>query len=131
MVMEEATFRVKIGFSNNPVRRCRELYSSGVPYPFHILHVWEVLNMREVETLIHNELILYRLNLKREFFDISEQYIDDIDFSLPDTINGLNGCNWLSNEIDGLLQKHRVEFRRWYLNHLESYYMDMRASKKK
>ena len=87
--------------------------------------------MREVEKLIHNELIFYRPNLRREFFYISERYIDDVDFSLPDIINGLNVCNRLSNEIDELLQKHKVEFRHWYLNDLESYDMDMRASKKK
>jgi hypothetical protein len=82
MMMEGAAHRLKIGYSNNPVRRCKELYSSGVPHPYNILHVWEVGDMASVEKLVHNELADYRPNPKRELFEVFEKYQDSVDYSL-------------------------------------------------
>ena len=61
---------VKIGFSENPERRCDELYTglTSVPYGFVIIDKVYVDNMKHYETTLHNLLIKYRVNSKREFF---------------------------------------------------------------
>ncbi len=130
MVMEEAAHRVKIGFTNNPVRRCRELYSSSSPHPYHILHVWEVNDMRSVEKLIHAELAHYRPNPRREFFEVSEIYKDEIDVSWPDVINGLSVHNKLASDIDEVLQRRGIKYLRWSVDSLEEYDYQMRRFKR-
>lgn len=129
MVMEEAAHRVKIGYSNNPVRRCKELYNSSSPHPYHILHVWEVADMRSAEKLIHKELADYRPNARREFFEVYQAYENEIDISWPDVINGLNVHNKLAQDIDGMLQQQGVKYERWYVNELEEYDYQMKISK--
>ncbi|OYO31344.1 hypothetical protein CD932_09590 [Janthinobacterium sp. PC23-8] len=129
MVMEEAAHRVKIGYSNNPVRRCKELYNSSSSHPYHILHVWEVADMHSVEKLIHKELAYYRPNPRREFFEVFEAYDNEIDISWPDVINGLNIHNKLSCDIDEILQKNGIKYERWYLDRLEEYDYQMRVFK--
>ena len=130
MVMEEAAHRVKIGRSNNPVRRCKELYTSGVPHPYHILHVWEVEDMFAVEKMVHKALKVYRPNGGREFFEVFQAYEDSIDYSLPEVINGLVVHIELASDIDKLLKKQDIEFRRWYLNQLEDYDYEMKVHQK-
>jgi len=131
MVMEEASHRIKIGYSNNPVRRCKELYSSGVPHPYHILHCWQVRDMVATEKLIHKELAAYRPNPSREFFEVFEKFPDSVDYTLPVVINGFIIHNELSLYIDNFLTKSGIEYNRWWLNDLESYDYTLRQNKRK
>lgn len=127
MMMEGDTSRLKIGYSNNPIRRSKELYSSGVPFPYHVLHTWSVRDMIVAEKIVHNSLRNYRNNPDREIFGVYEKFPDSIDYDLPDVINGLNVANELAYFIDQLFKSLGVEYSRWYLNDLETYHRNMGA----
>ena len=62
--------KVKMGFSDDPRARRKQLYTTGVPDPFDICCVVKVSDMRKAENLVH--LIHYksRHNEQREFFDL-------------------------------------------------------------
>lgn len=63
---------LKIGMTTtSPQQRNRELGSAtGVPTPFRLEYSLEVSNARRVEQVIHKELSAYRVNRRREFFEI-------------------------------------------------------------
>lgn len=63
---------IKIGMTTtSPLQRSGELGSAtGVPTPFTLEYALEVRNAREVEQLIHKELSEYRVNKRREFFEL-------------------------------------------------------------
>ncbi|HAS8241622.1 TPA: GIY-YIG nuclease family protein [Vibrio vulnificus] len=61
---------VKIGLSINPVARQKQLHSTGTAKPMYIHSVWEVLNMKEAETIAHEVMKGHRVNPKREFFHL-------------------------------------------------------------
>lgn len=79
---------VKIGYTNrNPYIRARELSNStGVPTPFKVYYSRKVKNGKETETILHEKLKNYRVNKKREFFNISPQKAKKI----LDSIHGKN-----------------------------------------
>jgi len=60
----------KIGYTNNPVRRAEELYSTGVPTKFVIEFVIKTTDGKGLEKIIHDKLKDYRHNSHREFFKI-------------------------------------------------------------
>lgn len=60
----------KIGFTNNPIRRAEELYSTGVPSNFVIEFIIKTPHGKLLEKIIHNKLKNYRNNAHREFFRI-------------------------------------------------------------
>ena len=62
--------KVKMGFSDDPRARRKQLYTTGVPDPFDVCCVVKVSDMRKAENLVH--LIHYksRTNEQREFFDL-------------------------------------------------------------
>lgn len=63
---------LKIGMTTtSPQQRNRELGSAtGVPTPFVLEYSLEVANARRVEQVIHKELSAYRVNRRREFFEM-------------------------------------------------------------
>jgi hypothetical protein len=63
----------KIGFTfyNDPNKRLKELYTTGVPSPFKIEIAKLVRNPSLKEKDIHNILKEYRHNPSREFFNVS------------------------------------------------------------
>lgn len=62
---------VKIGMtSKNPRDRLKELYTTGVPYPFHLLYEQRVKDPRHAEKLLHHKLASCRMSRQREFFQI-------------------------------------------------------------
>ncbi|MEX5748917.1 GIY-YIG nuclease family protein [Massilia sp. X63] len=127
MMMEGDASRLKIGYSNNPIRRSKELYSTGVPFPYHVLHAWSVRDMIAAEKIVHNALRDYRINPNREIFEVYEKFPDSIDYNLPDVINGLNIANELAYFINQLFDSLGVEYGRWYPNDLETYHRNMEA----
>lgn len=63
---------VKIGFTERQAPdRAAELYSTGVPLPFRVLHSWAVANAIATEKEVHSALAKYRVNSNREFFRLS------------------------------------------------------------
>jgi hypothetical protein len=50
--------------------RMKELYTSGVPVPFKCVYAAKVENIDEVERALHIAFSPYRLNPRREFFEI-------------------------------------------------------------
>jgi hypothetical protein len=61
----------KIGIAHNLEQRLKELYSTGVPYPFDCAFACEVNEYKTVETELHKLFDDYRINQAREFFSIS------------------------------------------------------------
>lgn len=60
---------VKIGMTGKaPASRLKELYTTGVPYPFQLHYAKRVKDPREVEKTLHHLFQAYRVSSKREFF---------------------------------------------------------------
>lgn len=59
---------VKIGFSDDVNRRCKELRSTGIPTKFEIEYWVAVRNAQHLERKVHKALAEYRINGDREFF---------------------------------------------------------------
>lgn len=60
---------VKIGFSDDVGRRCKELRSTGIPTKFSIEYWVAVRNAQKLERAVHKLLAAHRINGDREFFD--------------------------------------------------------------
>ena len=70
---------VKIGFTRatDIKMRIAELYTTGVPFPFHPEWVCRIKNAAEAERALHKAFKHNRVNKSREFFDIEpEQAIE-------------------------------------------------------
>jgi hypothetical protein len=69
----------KIGFTNTIDKtsedRAKELSNTSIPTPYKVLFDIKVNNPHKYEKIIHDKLIDFRINLKREFFKCS---IDNI-----------------------------------------------------
>ncbi|QYX30460.1 GIY-YIG nuclease family protein [Sphaerospermopsis torques-reginae] len=63
---------VKIGYTgkNDANTRIGQLYTTGVPVPFELEFACKVKNAEEVEKALHIAFSPYRINPKREFFQI-------------------------------------------------------------
>lgn len=62
---------LKVGWTtNNPNKRAQQLYTTGVPTPFHIEFIIKSRDGRSLESRIHSFLSSYRENNSREFFRI-------------------------------------------------------------
>ena len=66
---------VKIGKTTRETvsARLNELYSTGVPVPFECTYAGRVNDVSKVEQAFHQAFGPYRLNLKREFFEIEPE----------------------------------------------------------
>jgi hypothetical protein len=64
---------VKIGYTTGPDANARigQLYTTGVPVPFRLEYACRTQNPERVERALHEAFAPYRLNPKREFFQIS------------------------------------------------------------
>lgn len=81
---------IKIGFSDDPKRRAKELHSTSLPHPFEIAYAVPVYRAYELEQLVHKALDDYRVNNDREFFDCGvSMAINTIRAHLPDYSNAL------------------------------------------
>ena len=72
---------VKIGKTGRGVEtRLNDLYTTGVPLPFECAYAARVADMDKVEKAFHNAFGPYRVNPRREFFEIEpEQAIGLLD----------------------------------------------------
>lgn len=78
---------IKVGFSNNPIRRRSELHTTATARPHEIYYVWQVDNMKKAETAVHGFLEEHRVNPKREYFELFLFQEPDINFRCVDTMN--------------------------------------------
>lgn len=62
--------RIKVGLSVDPVERGRQLFSTGVPFPFFVYEAWAVTDMAFAERIAHSVLADHRVNNSREHFDV-------------------------------------------------------------
>ena len=74
----EGYARVKIGKTDNIPSRLKQLFNTSVPQPFDVYRALIVPNMDETETYIHKMLVKYRVNHRREFFDVPLDMIDNL-----------------------------------------------------
>jgi len=61
---------IKIGLSVDPVRRVRQLHSSGTAMPMYFQYVWYVPDMKLAEEAAHEVMRGHRVNPRREFFHL-------------------------------------------------------------
>ena len=68
---------IKIGSTteNELKNRLSNLYSTGVPFPFECLWAGIVANHIEIEKLAHDIFADYRVNPKREFFNVKPERV--------------------------------------------------------
>jgi hypothetical protein len=65
---------VKIGETANEIHnRLNELNTTGVPFPFDCPYACEVEDRKLVETSLHRAFFPYRVNPRREFFEIAPE----------------------------------------------------------
>ncbi|EGQ7698210.1 TPA: GIY-YIG nuclease family protein [Vibrio parahaemolyticus] len=69
-VNENNPNEIKIGLSQDPIRRRKELHTTSTPLPMYIKYIWAVRNMREAEKVAHYRMRGHRINDRREFFNI-------------------------------------------------------------
>ena len=70
---------VKIGWTkNNPFKRAKQLYTTGVPNPFTIEFIIKTPDGRSLETRIHSYFSRCRENNSREFFNIGVEELRTI-----------------------------------------------------
>ena len=63
---------IKIGQTESTAQACaNELYTTGVPLPFQIIHEYLCDNHKQLVHEIHQKLAPYRYDANREFFKYS------------------------------------------------------------
>lgn len=62
--------RIKVGLSVDPIERSKQLYATGVPYPFVPYYAWAVTDMALAERIAHAVLDDHRIMGNREHFDV-------------------------------------------------------------
>ncbi len=69
----------KVGWTEGDTEmRAEQLFTTGVPTPFHVESKWKLNNARSFEKHIHSLLDEYRNNPKREFFVIDKDELIEI-----------------------------------------------------
>jgi len=67
----------KIGYTtrNDVQERAKELYTTGVPYPFQIYYACQVYNGKKIEKTLHKLFNDQRVNDNREFFETEPEKV--------------------------------------------------------
>jgi len=67
----------KIGYTtrNDVKERAKELYTTGVPYPFQIYYACQVNNGKKIEKILHKLFDEQRVNNNREFFETDPEKV--------------------------------------------------------
>ena len=98
----------------------RELYSTGVPYPFDCAYAAKVENFSEIEKALHVAFGPYRDNPKREFFQIEpEQAIALLRFIAVEDVTPEIQLEAESVDKSGTEAGRKYESRRPNLNFVE------------
>lgn len=62
--------RIKVGLSVDPIERGKQLYTTGLPFPFVPYYAWAVTDMAYAEQIAHVVLEDHRVKNNREHFDV-------------------------------------------------------------
>lgn len=87
----------KIGYTKNlPELRAKQLYSgkTGVPQPFKVKTACKVGDYKKAEKVIHKCLKPYRINSKREFFELPFEICESVMLSVCNDINSKLGLSF-------------------------------------
>lgn len=78
----------KIGLTTKETEeRAKQLSSTSIPDKFHIMREWNVKDCFLAEKTIHKILEKYRVDAKREFFQVEMQFVNEIVDSVIKKIN--------------------------------------------
>ncbi|HCE2702332.1 GIY-YIG nuclease family protein [Vibrio alginolyticus] len=71
---------IKIGLTNDPIRRRQELHTTGTAELMYVQQLWLVEDMGRAEKIAHDRMAGHRVNDKREFFHLvtEDMAIDQI-----------------------------------------------------
>lgn len=66
---------IKIGMTQreNIKQRMKELYSTGVPFPFELHYAMKVDDVKNIESIVHQIFSVHRENMEREFFKMDPE----------------------------------------------------------
>lgn len=80
---------LKIGYtSKDPMERKKEIdKGTGVPVPFNIEYVKKCVNGQQLERAVHNYLDSYRVNNRKEFFEIDLKAAREVINSIYEQFN--------------------------------------------
>lgn len=67
---------IKVGHTNDPVNRLRQLHTTSRASPFYINYLWGVRDTIEAEKIAHDVLASHRISSDREFFYIVPEWSD-------------------------------------------------------
>ena len=86
--------RVKIGLSENPPERRKQLSNTSVAYPFFLVAVWAVSDMKLAEQSLHAFFKAYRVTPNREFFHVIAPQLHEeiLGYSGPATPDDQESC---------------------------------------
>lgn len=113
---------VKIGKTtrDDVESRLKELYSTGVPVPFECAYAGRVVDESKVERAFHLAFGPYRLNSKREFFQIEpEQAIALLELMSVENVTPTLQAEANSVDIDAKDASRKLKSRRPNLNFIE------------
>lgn len=99
----------KIGFTKNmPEHRAKQLFNgvTGVPLPFDVVMACKVGNYREAEKNIHLRLKPYRVNHRREFFELPIEICSKVVLDECNKINERLNFNFINPII--LVEKKEI-----------------------
>ncbi|MGL4389234.1 MAG: GIY-YIG nuclease family protein [Brevinema sp.] len=66
---------IKIGMTQREdiKQRMKELYSTGVPFPFDLHYAMKIDDVKITESLLHQIFSVHRENMEREFFKMDPE----------------------------------------------------------
>lgn len=99
--------RIKVGLSVDPMERTKQLYTTGVPFPFIPYFAWAVTDMAYAELIAHSVLNDHRVNSSREHFDVipfNHRYAVLLHWGEPTEDEVLNCLDTLVDLIDDEFQ---------------------------
>ena len=64
---------IKIGHTNNLIKRLKDLDKTNIPLPFRCVYAVRVERAEQVEKHLHDAFADFRVRPKREFFEIAPQ----------------------------------------------------------
>lgn len=102
----------KIGYTtrNDVKERAKELYTTGVPYPFQIYYAGQVNNGKKIEKILHKLFDEFRVNDNREFFEMDpERVILALQLSSPVDVTPRENEYLTKEEIKDI---HNIEKKR-------------------
>ncbi|HIB3268410.1 TPA: GIY-YIG nuclease family protein [Citrobacter youngae] len=107
----------KIGFTKNmPEQRAKQLFNgmTGVPLPFDVVMACQVGNYQEAEKNVHARLKPYRVNRRREFFELPIEICSKVVLDECNKINEHLGLNYTNPVISEKKEDTVIEIEEYH-----------------